>query len=293
MTSSVQLSQGRLDYTEDGEGPVVVLLHGLLVSGSLWRKVVPRLTKNHRVIVPELPFGAHQTPLDPDADLSVPGVATLIAELLEALELTDVTLVGNDTGGAFAQVVATEYPHRIGRLVLTSCDAFDNFPPRMFAGLTIAARIPGALTALGLTMRLRPLWRTPMAFGWLAKRPIDDAVVRAWLAPGRRAEIRRDVAKVLRSIGPEHTQRAAEKLRGFDGPLLCAWAADDRFMPVEHAHRLAALVPDGHVELIADSYTFTPEDQPEALAKLIEAFVAPGDSPLANLPSGSASGRSA
>ena len=274
MKSSVQLSQGRIDYTEEGEGPPIILLHGLLVSGSLWRKVVPRLAADHRVIVPELPFGAHTTALNAGADLSVPGIARLIAELLEALELSDVTLVGNDTGGAFAQVVATEHPHRIGRLVLTSCDAFDNFPPKMFAGLTAAARIPGALAALGLALRLKPLWRTPLAFGWLAKRPIDEAVIRSWLAPGARADIRLDVGKVLRIIGPDHTQRAADKLRDFDRPLLCAWAAEDRFMPVDHARRLAALVPDGRVELIDDSYTFTPEDQPEALAKLIASFVA-------------------
>jgi pimeloyl-ACP methyl ester carboxylesterase len=290
MKSSVQLSQGRIDYTEDGEGPTVVLLHGLLVNGSLWRKVAPQLSRQARVIVPTLPLGSHETAMNEDADLSVPGVARLIAEFLEALELTDVTLVGNDTGGALAQVVATEHPARIGRLVLTSCDAFDNFPPRMFAGLLVAARLPGGLTALGMTLRLKPLWRTPLAFGWLAKRPIDEAVVREWLAPGRRPEIRRDVAKVLRSVGKQHTLRAAEKLRDFDRPLLCAWASDDRFMPVEHAHRLAALVPDGRVELIQDSYTFTPEDQPAALAKLIEEFIAPGYSPLANLPSQSASG---
>ena len=271
---SVQLSQGRISYTEQGQGPTVVLLHGLLVSGSHWRKVVPRLTDHARVIVPELPLGAHTTPMNRDADLSVQGVAKLIAEFLEALELTDVTLVGVDTGGAFAQIVATERPERIGRLVLTSCDAFDNFPPKLFRGLIAASKIPGALVLFGQAFRLKPLWRTPLGFGWLAKRPIDENVLASWFAPGRRADIRHDARKTLASVNPKILMRAAEKLRDFDRPVLLAWAAEDKLMPVEHAHRLAAILPDARVELISDSYTFTPEDRPDALADLIKSFVA-------------------
>lgn len=273
MQKSVQLSQGRITYGEVGEGPAVVLLHGLLVNGSLWRKVTPLLAEHARVIVPELPLGSHSTPMNPDADLSTYGLARLVAELLDTLELDDVTIVGVDTGGALAQVIATEHPQRIGRLVLSSCDAFDNFPPALFRGLLVAAKVPGALIVLGQVARLKPLWHTPLGFGWLAKRPIDDAVIRSWLTPGRRPEIRRDVRKVLNTITPEITKRAAEKLRTFDRPTLIAWAADDKVMPVEHAHRLGALIPNARVELIADSYTFTPEDQPEALAKLIASFV--------------------
>ncbi len=270
---SVSLSQGSMDYREDGEGPVVVLLHGLLVNGLLWRKVVPRLADHARVIVPELPLGVHTTPMKPDADLTFPGIARHVAEFLEALDLDDVTLVGNDTGGALAQMVAADHPERIGRLVLTSCDMFDNFPPKLFRPLLVLPRVPGALTALGLAFRFKPLWRLPVAFGWLAKRPIDDDVVRAWLAPGARPEIRRDVRKVLLGIDAAHTQRAAERLRSFDRPVLLPWAADDRFMPLEHARRFAAMVPNARVEVIPDSYTFTPEDQPDALAAHIAEFV--------------------
>lgn len=273
MQKSVELSQGRITYGEVGEGPAVVLLHGLLVNGSIWRKVTPLLAEHARVIVPELPLGSHTTPMNPDADLSTHGLARLVDELLEQLDLDDVTLVGVDTGGALAQVVATEHPQRVGRLVLSSCDAFDNFPPALFRGLLVAAKVPGALAVLGHVARLKPLWRTPLGFGWLAKRPIDEAVIRSWLTPGRRPEIRRDVRKVLNGISPEITQRAAEKLERFDRPALIAWAAEDKVMPVEHAHRLAALMPNARVELIDDSYTFTPEDRPEALASLVASFV--------------------
>ena len=270
---SVELPQGRIHLIEDGSGPPVVLLHGVFVSARLWRKVVPLLAAEHRVIAPHLPLGAHPEPLRPGADRSPAGVARLVADLLEALDLDDVTLVGNDTGGAIAQLVAADHPERIGRLVLTSCDLLEQFPPRFFKPLVEAAKLPGVLALLGFATRSRAIRESPLAFGWLAKRPIDDDVIRAWLAPGRRPEIRRDVKKVLVSIEPEITQRAAEGLRSFDRPVLVAWAADDKVMPVEHAHRLAALVPDGRVELIEDSYTFTPEDRPEALAALVAGFV--------------------
>ena len=288
---SVQLSQGRIAYSEDGQGPAIVLIHGLLVNGSLWRKVVPRLAKDARVIVPELPLGSHAEPMNPDADLSIDGLVALIAEFLEALELTDVTVVGVDTGGALTQILATERPERIARVVLTSCDTFDNFPPRMFRPLLLSAKLPGGLTMLGAILRRKPLWRLPNTFGWLTKRPVEESVMRSWVEPSRRPEIRRDVGKVLRSFDPKTLLRATEKLRSFDRPVLIAWAADDKFMPLEHARRLQALLPDARLELIEDSYTFTPEDQPERLARLIREFTTPGDSPLANPPSESPSGR--
>ena len=269
---SVELSQGRMDYREDGEGPAVVLVHGLLVNGTLWRKVVPRLAEHARVIVPDLPLGAHSTPMKPDADLSTPGIARHLAEFLEKLDLQDVTLVGNDTGGAVCQVVATQHPERIGRLVLTGCDMFENFPPKVFRGLLVAPKIPGAVPALQAAFKLKPLWRTPLAFGWLAKRPIDDHVIRGWLAPGTQPEIRRDLKKAIAGVDPSYTRRAAEDLRSFDKPVLLVWGADDRLMPLEYARRLAGMVPDGRVEVIPDSYTFTPEDQPDALAAEIAAF---------------------
>ena len=273
---TVSLSQGSMDYREDGSGPPVVLIHGLLVAGSLWRKVVPRLAEHARVIVPELPLGAHRTPMKPDADLSTPGIARHVAEFLEALDLTDVTLVGNDTGGAVCQVLATEHPERLGRLVLTGCDMYENFPPKIFKPLLMAPKIPGAVPALQATFKFKPLWRTPLAFGWLAKRPIDDDVIRGWLAPGSQPEIRRDLKKVLAGIDPAYTQRAAEQLRSFDKPVLLVWGGDDKLMPLEYARRLADAVPDGRVEVIPDSYTFTPEDQPDALAQHIGEFVREG-----------------
>ena len=277
-TKHVDLSTGRIRYREAGEGPPMVFVHGLLVDGRLWRKVTPALEGSFRCIVPDLPLGAHTIPMKADADVTPPGLARLIIELIEKLDLHDVTLVGNDTGGALTQIAMTEYPERIGRVVLTPCDAFDNFLPPMFRPLQFLARFQPALTASVQPLRLRPLRRLPLAFGWLTKRPVSDPEVEdSWVgAFFKRGEVRRDVVRILRAIDSRYTQEAAKRLHSFHKPVLIAWATEDKVFPVEHAHRLADLLPDARVEEIADSYSFVPEDQPERLTELIREFAGAG-----------------
>jgi pimeloyl-ACP methyl ester carboxylesterase len=277
-TEYMDLSAGRIRYRDSGEGPPIVFVHGLLVDGRLWRKVTPALEGDYRCIVPDLPLGAHTVPMKPDADVTPPALAGLITELIEKLDLHDVTLVGNDTGGALTQMAITRSPDRIARVVLTPCDAFDNFLPPMFKGLQVLARVPALLTAFVQPLRLRPARRLPIAFGWLTKRPIDAEVENAWVgAFFKRREVRRDVARILRAIDSRYTQEAAERLRSFDRPVLIAWATEDRVFPLEHAHRLAGLLPDARVVEIPDSYSFVPEDQPDRLAELIREFVPAGE----------------
>src|SRR5215217_1343427 len=103
----VRLSQGTVHYRERGQGETIVFVHGLLVNGDLWRKVVPLLADRYRCITPDWPLGSHAEPLSPDADLTPPGLARLIADFLEKLDLHDATLVSNDTGTALTQLVAT------------------------------------------------------------------------------------------------------------------------------------------------------------------------------------------
>jgi pimeloyl-ACP methyl ester carboxylesterase len=276
-TQHIDLSSGRIRYRDSGEGPPIVFVHGLLVDGLLWRKVTPSLEADYRCIVPDLPLGAHTIPMKPGADVTPPGLARLITELIEKLDLRDVTLVGNDTGGALTQMAITQSPDRIARVVLTPCDAFDNFLPPMFKGLQLLARVPALLTAFVQPLRLRPARRLPIAFGWLTKRPIDPEVESAWVgAFFKRRDVRRDVAGVLRAIDSRYTEEAAEALRSFDRPVLIAWATEDKVFPLEHAHRLAALLPDARVVEISDSYSFVPEDQPDRLAALIREFVPAG-----------------
>jgi pimeloyl-ACP methyl ester carboxylesterase len=271
--SEANLPQGTIHYSETGEGPPVVFVHGLLVDGRLWRKVTPLLEDRFRCIVPNLPLGSHRTPMNADADLSPPGLARVVADFLEALDLEDVILVANDTGGAISQITAANHPERIGRLILTNCDAFENFLPPAFRGLQWAARVPPVLNGVMQGMRSARMRRLPNAYGWLIKHDFDDAPTRDWVEPFLTDRgIRRDTAKVLRGINPRHTIEAAEKLRSFDRPALLAWAVEDRFFKLAFAERLAATIHGATLERIEDSYTFVSEDQPERLAEVIARF---------------------
>jgi pimeloyl-ACP methyl ester carboxylesterase len=213
--------------------------------------------------------------LDPGADESPGGVARLIADFIAALELEDVTLVANDSGGAISQLLVTRHPERIGRLVLTSCDAYDNFLPPLFRYLQWLAHVPGGAVVGMQMLRVRALRRLPIAFGWLVKRPIERAVEDAYVAPILRdAGIRRDTTAFLRGIDKRDTIAAAERFGEFKKPVLVAWSAEDKVFPLRYGQQLAAAFPDARFETIADARTFSPEDQPERLADLIRAFVA-------------------
>jgi pimeloyl-ACP methyl ester carboxylesterase len=255
-----------------GEGPPIVFVHGALVNANLWRKVVPRLDGFTRVAL-DLPLGSHLEPV-PDADLTPPALADLIADAIEALELDDVTLVGSDTGGGLSQVLVTRRPARIARLVLMSCDAFDNFPPRLFRIVLAPARVPGLIPAVLGPLRVRSLRRLPLAYGWLTQEPIDsdadDSYVLPVLSDGG---IRRDVRRLLNGLDPRYTLDAAARLPRFDRPALIVWSAEDRFFPPAHGERLARILPDARLESIQGARTFSAEDRPERLAELIGSFV--------------------
>jgi pimeloyl-ACP methyl ester carboxylesterase len=271
---TIELSAGTIEYTDTGgSGPTIVLLHGLAMDGSLWRHVVRDLQDDYRCVAPTLPLGSHRRPMRADADFSPRGIGLLEAEFLERLDLRDVTLVGNDSG--LFQIAAGEHPERLARLVITSCEAFENFPPGLPGhALASAAKLPGGVNALVQPLRLRALRRMPVAYGWMTKRPIPDAVTDVWLRPLlTQSAIRRDLTRYLRSARPSDMLMAVEKLRAFDRPALVVWAAEDRVMPREHGSRLATLLPQGRLIEIADSRTLIPEDQPGELARAIRRFI--------------------
>jgi pimeloyl-ACP methyl ester carboxylesterase len=270
--NEVRLAQGTIRYRELGAGEPIVLVHGLLANGELWRDVAPRLAADFRVIVPDWPLGSQELPLDPGADLSPPGLAQLVADFLAALELENVTLVGNDTGGAVSQLVAVNHPERIGRLVLTPCDAYENFLPPAFRPLQAVARIPGSVFLIAQSLRAPAARRLPLAYGWLMKRR-DDALTSSWVAPARSSRaIRAQIASILKGISARYTLEAAEHFGEFTKPVLIAWAPEDRFFKLRFAERLADAFPDARLERIEDSYTFVSLDQPERTAELIAAF---------------------
>jgi pimeloyl-ACP methyl ester carboxylesterase len=271
--NEVRLPQGTIRYRELGAGEPIVLVHGLLANGELWRDVAPRLARDFRVLVPDWPLGSHEIPMDLGTDLSPLGLARIIADFLSELELENVTLVGNDTGGALCQLVAVHHPERLGRLVLTPCDAYENFLPPAFRPLQALARIPGAVFVIAQSLRPRAARRLPLAYGWLAKRRIDDDISDSFLAPALSSKrVRREIAAILTGISNRYTLEAAERFGEFTKPVLIAWAPEDRFFKLRFAERLAAAFPDARLELIEDSYTFVPIDQPERTAELIAAF---------------------
>ena len=274
--NQIQLSAGTIEYQDTGgDGPVLVLLHGLMMDATLWDDVIAALSASHRCVAPTLPLGAHRHPMDPGADLSLPGIAGLAAEFLDCLDLRDVTLVGNDTGGALVQLLMADGNARTGRAVLVSCDAFDNFPPGLTGkALVLSGKLPAPLFGLFIQqMRLRAVRRLPIAFGWLTKR--GDAATARWLRPVMtRPEIRRDAVRMLRAAAADggFLVAAAERLPDFDQPALVVWASRDRVMPPEHGQRLAGLLPQGRLTEVDDSYTLIPLDQPARLAQAIQDF---------------------
>jgi pimeloyl-ACP methyl ester carboxylesterase len=271
----ITLPQGTIHYRDAGEGPPVVFLHGLLVDGEVWRKVTPLMHGTARSIVPDLPLGSHRLALNADADLSPATVARLVGDLLTALDLEDVTLVGNDTGGAISQLVALDHGERVGRLVLTNCDCFDVFPPKEFAPMVKAARVPGALYAAMQPMRAAKARRMPMAYGWLAHE-IPDEVTAAWIQPFLDdADIRRDAVAFMRAIDKATMIDAAERLPSLKIPALVVWGQDDRFFGPELGERLAAVL-GARLAPIAGARTFVSEDAPDALAGFIREFVREG-----------------
>lgn len=269
----IQLPQGTIRYREAGEGKPVVFVHGYLVDHRLWDGVVDRLSDRYRCIAPDWPLAAHRVAMNPDADLSPTGIARLISDFLAKLELEDVTIVGNDSGGAMSQVLVTSHPERIGRLVLTNCDTHENFPPGIFKTMPPLAKLPGGMAILGAPFRIGAVGRR--AFRPFAKSKIPDDLVASWLGPGLHdPAVKRDLKKVTVGMNKRYTLEAAAKLRGSQLPILLTWAPGDKYFPISYAQRLASEAGNARIVEIPDSKTFVPLDQPELLAKEISQFAA-------------------
>jgi pimeloyl-ACP methyl ester carboxylesterase len=268
----IRLSSGPVRYREAGDGEPLLFVHGLLVDGRLWHEAAATLAGRHRCIVPDWPLGSHRAPMNADADLAPPAVATLIAEFVAAIGLERVTLVGNDSGGAISQMVAADHGESVSRLILTNCDTFEHFPPFPFSLMGPIARLPGGMSLLTPPFRLGAVRRT--TYGMLAREPIAPALVDSWVEPGLHdAAIRRDARKLITGAHKRQTLAAAEKLASFERPALFAWGTADRFFKVAHAERLAAVIPDARIVPIEGAGTFVALDRPQELAEAIGAFL--------------------
>jgi pimeloyl-ACP methyl ester carboxylesterase len=268
----VSLPAGTIRYREAGEGKPVVFVHGYLVDGRLWDGVVDGLSDRCRCIAPDWPIGAQRVAMNPDADLTPYGIASIIDSFLAALNLDDVTLVGNDSGGAMSQVTVTRHPERIGRLVLTNCDTHENFPPGIFKTMPPLAKLPGGMAVLAAPFRIPAVARA--AFRPFTRNPLPPELIASWMEPGLHdPDIKRDLKKVTVGMNKRYTLEAAEKLKGSDLPVLLTWAPGDRLFPLKYAERLTADMPNARLVQIPDARTFVPIDQPQRLADEIATFV--------------------
>lgn len=276
--AEITLPQGTLTYRVAGPGdsryPPVVFVHGFLVDGRLWDGVADRLASTGiRCYQPNLPLGSHKLPMKPDADLSPRGVAAIIDRFLQELGLEDVALVGNNTGGALCQFTVDSRPERIGRLLLTNCDAFEKFPPPPFAALVAAARHPALTRTLLAPMRATPLRHSPLGFGLLA-RAFDPELTLDWLRPAMdNSAIRGDIARFARGVKPAELLDISTRLHDFTRPVRIVWGEADRVFKPEFGRRLAQTFPDASYVGLSDSRTFVSLDAPDKLAAELRSFL--------------------
>jgi pimeloyl-ACP methyl ester carboxylesterase len=274
---TLEVVGGRIEAFERGQGPALVFAHGWLANANLWREVVEALAARFRCVVLDLPLGSHRLAMDPDADLTPDGCGALIAASLAALDLRDVTLVGNDSGGAYSQIAAAAHPERIARLVLNSCETpYDPFPPPPFDGLPALAADRAKLgQALG-ALRDPEVRASEAAYGLLTKHPVEARASDSYALPASGdPAVLRDISKVMASAASAPVHAAGRELiDSFKRPVLFAWGPEDRVFPIAHAERYAAALTDGRLARIDDAYSFTPEDQPLRLATEIAAFCA-------------------
>jgi len=272
----IDVPAGTIHYQDTGgDRPVLVLLHGLLMDHTLWREVLPGLREDYRCILPTLPLGSHRAAMRAGADLSLRGMVNLVADFLDALDLRDVTLVVTDWGGGML-LTHEGRDRRLARLVICPSEAFDNYPPGLPGKMArLAARIPGGISLALHQLRMRRLRGTPLLLGWMAKRPLDDDLVRGWTAPGlAAAEVRRDLRKYASSRFDKSKLIAmTESLTRFAGPALVLWASEDKVMPRSHGKRLADLLPQGRLVEVEDSYVLIQLDRPDTVIRHLRTFL--------------------
>jgi pimeloyl-ACP methyl ester carboxylesterase len=268
--STIDISAGTIHYEATGpeNGRPVVFVHGYMMGAQLWRQVSERLADlGLRCIAPTWPLGAHPVPLRAGADRTINGVARMVAEVLTALDLQDVVLVGNDSGGVVTQLVAVHHPERLGALVLTSCDAFEHFPPPILKPVILAAKSKTVFRTAIQAMRA-PIVRK-RAFDGLAHSNIDE-LTELWVRPAMSLPaVAEDLRQFTLSLRTEVTTGVAACLPEIDKPTLIAWSADDVFFEQEDGARLAATIPNARLEIIDGARTFSMLDQPDRLANLL------------------------
>jgi pimeloyl-ACP methyl ester carboxylesterase len=271
----VELPQGTITYRAAGPAestsPPVVFVHGLLVDNQVWNAVADVLAaRGIRSYAPVWPLGSHVVAMNADADLSPLGLAAIINAFLAAVGLDNVILVGSDTGGALCQFAIDADQSRIGRLVLTNCDAFDSFPPQPFTGLVRFGSHPCLLKLLLASLQPTAVRHSRRGYGLMFAGPPDPNVTRSWILPGLAdPAIRRDAAKLMSSMRPADLLEVATHFDAFTKPVDVVWGDADQCFPLSMAQRLADAFPNGNLTRVAGGRTFIPMEFPDQVAAVI------------------------
>ncbi|MDT5362840.1 MAG: hypothetical protein QOC69_4602 [Mycobacterium sp.] len=269
-----KLQRATIEYRElgpaDSSHPPILFVHGILVDHKLWLKVAEELARNgFRCILPDWPLGSHTVPVDQGVELTPATVAEMIDEFIGALDLHDVTLVGNDTGGGLCQLLIDAHPDSVGRLVLTNCDAFDKFPPFPFTVVFAMMRGPRSIGLLSKLMKVAALRRSPLGYGLLL-RPEDDALTASWVEPmSTDRRIAQNLATLLRGVGAMDLTDVATRLPRFAKPVTIVWGMADRSFTPSLGRRLAALFPNATMVEVPGARTFVALDAPQAVVDAI------------------------
>lgn len=271
---TVATPSGRISYVEQGSGPVALFVHGVLLNGYLWRHQLAALAEMRRCIAVDLLAHGH-TETANTQDVSMTANAHMLAQFLDALDIDQVDLVGNDSGGGICQIFAALYPQRIRSLTLTNCDTHDNWPPeafKPFVAMVAAGGLPGTLQAM---LDDKAVYRSPQALGPAYERPeaVADATIEAYLRPFLATPQRtRELERFVNAFDHRHTLAIEDKLRQLQAPTLIAWGTDDIYFGVEWSHWLAQAIPGTTRRVEFDgARIFFPEERPDAFNHELQA----------------------
>ena len=274
--SHLTQTKGVLQYRDEGKGSSILLfIHGTLSNSNTWRKIIPPLSEKYRCIAIDLPLGGHSIPLSDSVDLSPVGIAIIIKEFLQTLKIDKVTIVSNDTGGAYAQIFASLYPEHVDKLIFSNCEVLETFPPKKFKYLVKSVKIPGFTYLLSRSFKIKSLLKSDMMMGLLSHKVTSSELSELYLKSYiENKAIRKNFADNVKTWSSNYTIEAAEKLKSFTFPVLILWGEDDKkLFPMALGIQLKNIFSNVTLIQIPNSKTYVQEDAPQRMIKEINYFL--------------------